>query len=65
MKPGGLVGWKYAGTPADAAAVGMLLERVMLTHDPWPYWHVLFSADVILCRESDLQLLGVDPLVSF
>ena len=58
MKPGDMVGWKFRfqmGLPGD---IGIIMERITQSHDPFPYWRVLFPNQGILqCRESDLQVV--------
>ena len=55
MKPGSLVSWKSRFQMDLPSDLGVIISRLTLKHDPWPYWNVLFSdRGVLQCRESDL-----------
>lgn len=56
MQIGDLVTWKFRVlTCLDGDDVGLVVSRATLSHDPWPYWNVLFGErGVLMCRESDL-----------
>jgi len=56
MKVGSLVGWKSRFQMDLPSDLGVIISRLRLEHDPWPYWKVLFpDRGVLHCRESDLQ----------
>jgi hypothetical protein len=55
MKRGDIVAWKFRVEMGIPSEVGVIVSRLTLSHDPWPYWRVLFSErGVLQCRESDL-----------
>lgn len=58
MKPGDLVGWKHRLESGIPSELGIIMERITLKHDPWPFWLVAFgSRGALQCRESDLQVI--------
>ena len=55
MKVGSTVAWKFRVEMGIPSEVGVIVSRLTLEHDPWPYWRVLFGElGVLQCRESDL-----------
>lgn len=55
MKLGDIVAWKFRVEMGIPSEVGVIVSRLTLEHDPWPYWRVLFGErGVLQCRESDL-----------
>ena len=47
--------WKFRVEMGIPSEVGVIVSRLTLEHDPWPYWRVLFGErGVLQCRESDL-----------
>jgi hypothetical protein len=55
MKLGDIVAWKFRVEMGIPSEVGVIVSRLTLEYDPWPYWRVLFGErGVLQCRESDL-----------
>jgi hypothetical protein len=58
MKPGDMVGWKFRFQMDLHGDIGIIIERITQSHDPFRYWRVLFPNQGILrCREFDLQVV--------
>ena len=58
MKPGDLVGWKHRLESGIPSELGIIMESLRVSHEPWPFWLVAFgSRGVLKCRESDLQVI--------
>lgn len=56
MNVGDMVGWKHRLESNIPSELGIIVEPVKLSYDPWPYWKVVFGdRGLLLCRESDLQ----------
>ena len=59
MRIGSLVGWRSRISMDLPTEFGVIVSRLTLEHDPWPYWKVLFpERGVLHCLESDLQEVG-------
>jgi len=55
VKVGSTVAWKFRVEMGMPSEVGVIVSRLTLAHDSWPYWNVLFGElGVLQCRESDL-----------
>ena len=52
------MGWKHRLESGIPSELGIIMERITLKHDPWPFWLVAFgSRGALKCRESDLQVI--------
>lgn len=59
MMIGDLVIWKYRSMSQLPSEFGIVVCKIKVEHDPWPFWAVLFGARGILtCRESDIEVWG-------
>lgn len=58
MKRGDLVRWKLEIESGISGEFGIILERLTIKHEPWPFWKVFFGAQGVLhCRELDLMVM--------